>query len=279
MTEATLVVGLILQRFRWSTTRATSSRSRKSLTIKPEGLMMRVKLRPDVVRGSGVSVAARAGAQEGAPRRPPRATAPGSPCCRFTWHAERARLPTRAKRKARATLAGLGRPRGQAADRGRRGHRLRVLQCGPPDNAGAFIKSLREADPGSLAGVRYTGVRLRQPRLGLDLPGDPASDRRAFAAKGAERIYVRGEGDAKEDLDGHFQAWNEPLLPALADKLGVTLEADTGGAPEPLYQVQPVDKPPVNPIIGGTGALPMRVLGNRELQTPDASGRSTRISR
>ena len=30
-----------------------------------------------------------------------------------------------------------------------------------------------------------------------------------LAAKGAERIYARGEGDAKEDLDGHFQAWND----------------------------------------------------------------------
>jgi cytochrome P450/NADPH-cytochrome P450 reductase len=97
-----------------------------------------------------------------------------------------------------------------------------------------------------------------------------------LAAKGAERIYVRGEGDAREDLDGHFQAWNDPLLPAVAEKLGVTLEADAGAVQEPLYQVQSVDKPPVNPIIGGTGALPMRVLANRELQKPDASGRSTR---
>jgi cytochrome P450 / NADPH-cytochrome P450 reductase len=66
------------------------------------------------------------------------------------------------------------------------------------------------------------------------------------------------------------------LLPVVAEKLGVTLEADAGAAQEPLYQVQAVDKPPVNPIIGGTGALPMRVLANRELQKPDASGRSTR---
>ena len=40
--------------------------------------------------------------------------------------------------------------------------------------------------------------------------------------------------------------------------------------------MQPVDKPPVNPIIGGSGALPMQVLANRELQNPETSGRSTR---
>ncbi len=66
------------------------------------------------------------------------------------------------------------------------------------------------------------------------------------------------------------------MLPAVAEKLGVTLEADSGAAQEPLYQVQPVDKPPVNPIIGGNGALPMQVLANRELQNPETSGRSTR---
>ncbi len=47
------------------------------------------------------------------------------------------------------------------------------------------------------------------------------------------------------------------MLPAVAEKLGVTFKADSGPAQEPLYQVQPVGAPPVNPIIGGNGALPM----------------------
>ena len=59
MTEATLVLGLILQRFRLVDHTRYQLKIKESLTIKPEGLMMRVKLRPDVVRGSGVSVAAR----------------------------------------------------------------------------------------------------------------------------------------------------------------------------------------------------------------------------
>ena len=62
----------------------------------------------------------------------------------------------------------------------------------------------------------------------------------------------------------------------LAKSSASSCEPESARAHEPLYQVQPVDKPPANPIIGGTGALPMRVLANRELQNADKSGRSTR---
>ena len=147
---------------------------------------------------------------------------------------------------------------------------------GPPDNAGAFIRSLRDASPGALKGVRYTVFGCGNRDWASTYQAIPRQIDELLADKGAERIYARGEGDAKEDLDGHFQAWNEPLLSAVGDKLGVKLQPESGVAHEPLYQVQPVAKPPANPIIGGTGALPMRVLANRELQNADKSGRSTR---
>ena len=65
-------------------------------------------------------------------------------------------------------------------------------------------------------------------------------------------------------------------MPALAGKLGIKLEGETGLAHEPLYHVQAIDKPPAHPLIGAAGALPMQVLANRELQNPEKSGRSTR---
>src|SRR5215470_1804346 len=64
MTEATLVLGLILQRFRLIDHTRYQLKIKESLTIKPEGLMMRVRLRPDVVRGSGVSVAPKPAARK-----------------------------------------------------------------------------------------------------------------------------------------------------------------------------------------------------------------------
>jgi len=76
-------------------------------------------------------------------------------------------------------------------------------------------------------------------------------------------------GDASEDLDGHFRAWNEPLLGGPCRELGVTLDADAGAAQEAALPGAggPTSRRS-NPIHGGTGALPMRVLANRDCRSP-----------
>ncbi len=282
MTEATLVLGLILQRFRLVDHTRYQLKIKESLTIKPEGLMMRVKLRPDVVRGSGDSVAARPATKKAAPKKKAARSHGTKLAVLFGSNMGTAEELARSIADSgeaqgfETTLAGLDDHAGKLPTDGAVAIVCASYNGGPPDNAGAFLKSLRDAAPGSLSGVRYTVFGCGNRDWASTYQAIPRQIDELLAAKGAERIHVRGEGDAKVDLDGDFQAWNEPLLPALAEKLGVTLEADIGTAQEPLYQVQAVDKPPVNPIIGGTGALPMRVLVNRELQKPDASGRSTR---
>src|SRR3977135_3110009 len=68
MTEATLVLGLILQRFRLVDHTRYQLKIKESLTIKPEGLVMRVRLRPDIVRGSGVNIATKPAPKKAAPK-------------------------------------------------------------------------------------------------------------------------------------------------------------------------------------------------------------------
>ena len=242
---------------------------------------MRVRLRPDVVRGSGAAVAAQAGAAaKAAPKK--KAAEPRharSPCCSApTWarpRSWRARSPRRARRRASpTTLAGLDDQAGRLPAEGAVAIVCASYNGGPPDNAGAFIKSLRDGRRrGSLTGVRYTVFGCGNRDWASTYQAIPRQIDELLADKGAERIYARGEGDAKEDLDGHFQAWNEPLLPALADKLGVKLEADAARRHEPLYQVQAVDKPPANPIIGGDRrAADARARQPRAAEAPTESG-------
>jgi cytochrome P450/NADPH-cytochrome P450 reductase len=281
MTEATLVLGLILQRFRLVDHTRYQLKIKESLTIKPEGLMMRVRLRPDIVRGSGAAAAAKP-----APRKlsPKKAAKSHGTKLTVLFGSNMGTAEELARSIAEAgeaqgfatTLAGLDDQAGKLPREGAVAIVCASSNGGPPDNAGNFLKSLRDAAPGSLAGVRYTVFGCGNRDWASTYQAVPRQLDELLAAKGGERIYARGEGDAKEDLDGHFQAWSDPLLPAVADKLGVKLEADAGAVQEPLYQVQPVDKPPANPIIGGAGALPMRVLANRELQNAGSSGRSTR---
>lgn len=281
MTEATLVIGMILQRFRLIDHTRYQLKIKESLTIKPEGLVMRVRLRPDVVRGSGSAVAA----AKPAPRKAPKkavASHGGKLAVLFGSNMGTAEELARSiAEDAEAagfatTLASLDDVAGRLPAEGAVAIVCASYNGAPPDNAGQFIKALQEAPAGALKGVRYTVFGCGNRDWASTYQAVPRRIDELMAAKGAERILARGEGDAKEDLDGHFQSWYEPLLPAVADKLGVKLDIDAASAHEPLYQVQTVDKPPAHPLIGAQGALPMQVLANRELQNPDRSGRSTR---
>jgi cytochrome P450/NADPH-cytochrome P450 reductase len=282
MTEATLLLGLILQRFKLIDHTRYQLKIKESLTIKPEGLTMRVRLRPDVLRGAVTDVAVT------------KTTAP-KPVAKRKAKSHGAKLTVlfgsnmgTAEELARSiaesgeaagfatTLAGLDDHAGSLPTEGAVVIVSASYNGGPPDNAGQFLKSLREAPANAFAGIRYTVFGCGNRDWASTYQSIPRQIDELLAQKGAERLHARGEGDAKEDLDGDFQEWNRPLLPALADKLGVKLEADSGAPAEPLYQVQVVDQAPVNPIIGGAGALPMRVLANRELQNCERSGRSTR---
>lgn len=281
MTEATLVLGLILQRFRLIDHARYQLKIKESLTIKPEGLMMRVRLRPDVVRGSGVAVAAKSAPRKTAAKKAARSHGTKLAVL-FGSNMGTAEELARSIAEAgevqgfATSLASLDDSAGKLPTEGAVAIVCASYNGSPPDNAGAFIASLEDAAPGALAGVRYTVFGCGNRDWASTYQAVPRRIDELMAEKGAERLYPRGEGDAKEDLDGHFQAWNEPLLPALAGKLGVKLEGETGLAHEPLYHVQAVDKPPAHPLIGAAGALPMRVLANRELQNAERSGRSTR---
>lgn len=281
MTEATLVLGMILQRFRLIDHTRYQLKIKESLTIKPEGLVMRVRLRPDIVRGSGGSVAA----AKPAPRKAPKKVAAshgGKLAVLFGSNMGTAEELARSiAEDAEAagfatTLASLDDMAGRLPAEGAVAIVCASYNGAPPDNAGQFIKALQEAPGGALKGVRYTVFGCGNRDWASTYQAVPRRIDELMAAKGAERIHARGEGDAKEDLDAHFRSWYEHLLAAVADKLGVKLNIDAASAHEPLYQVQAVDKPPAHPLIGAQGALPMQVLANRELQNPDRSGRSTR---
>lgn len=281
MTEATLVIGMILQRFRLIDHTRYQLKIKESLTIKPEGLVMRVRLRPDVVRGSGVSVVT----AKPAPRKAPKkagASHGGRLAVLFGSNMGTAEELARSiAEDAEAagfatTLSSLDDMAGKLPTEGAVAIVCASYNGGPPDNAGQFIKALQQAPADALKGVRFTVFGCGNRDWASTYQSIPRQIEELMASRGAERIHARGEGDAREDLDGNFQAWYEPMLPAVADKLGIKLNLETAAAQEPLYHVQSVDKPPTNPIIGGHGALPMQVLANRELQNTATSGRSTR---
>jgi cytochrome P450/NADPH-cytochrome P450 reductase len=150
----------------------------------------------------------------------------------------------------------------------------------PPDNATRFCEWLRAADPAatSLVGVRYSVFGCGNRDWASTFQAVPRLIDERLAALGAERLYARGEGDAREDFDGQVQAWHEPLGGTLAKALGVELAAGAPGEAAHLA-VEPVESGDASPLGDSLGARAMRVAVNRELHTktgPDASTRSTR---
>ena len=69
-------------------------------------------------------------------------------------------------------------------------------------------------------------------------------------------MYPRGEGDARDDFDGQFQAWYEPLWSTVATALGVDARAAAERGREPLYTVEVVRRAahePVRRLLGARG--------------------------
>src|SRR5216683_3139598 len=150
----------------------------------------------------------------------------------------------------------------------------------PPDNAARFCEWLRAADPATtpLAGVRYTVFGCGNRDWVSTFQAIPRLIDERLAALGAARLYGRGEGDAREDFDGQFQAWHEPLGATLAKALGVELAAAEAAEASHLT-VETMEGGDASPFVDSLGARAMRIAVNRELHTktgPDASPRSTR---
>jgi cytochrome P450/NADPH-cytochrome P450 reductase len=149
-----------------------------------------------------------------------------------------------------------------------------------PDNAARFCDWLRAAEPGavSLAGVRYTVWGCGNRDWASTFQAIPRLIDERLAALGAERLYPRGEGDAREDFDGQFQAWQDPLLGTLAKALGVELAPAEAALAEHLT-VESVEGGEGSPFVDSLGARAMRVAVNRELHVRDGADPSPRSTR
>ena len=286
--EAALVLGMVLQRFKLIDHTRYRLKLKETLTVKPDAFRIRVRRRTDRERArpagrtAARSVAALAAGSP--PAAGPRHATPllvlyGSNLGTAEEVARRVAESSEAGGFA-VTVAPLDEYTGRLPTEGAVVIASASYNGTPPDNAARFCEWLRAADPGtaSLAGVRYTVFGCGNRDWASTFQAVPRLIDERLAALGAERLYARGEGDAREDFDGQFQAWHEPLGGTLAKALGVELAS--GEAAEASHlMVETVDGGDASPFVEALGARAMRIAVNRELHTkagPDASTRSTR---
>jgi len=287
MQEAILVLAMILQRFELVDHTDYQLEVKETLSIKPDGFFLRVRPRPgsQALATLGVPAAQPEPASEAAPA--------GSAVSARPAHGGRLVVAygsnlgsTEAFAREIAQSARLNGFDTQLTELDELTGRLPaegalVIACAsyngaPPDNAARFVAWLDDAQPGTADGVRYAVLGCGNRDWASTYQATPRRIDERLEQMGGERIRPRGEADAREDQDTQFRVWFGGLWSEVGTALALDVDFATPLDNEPLFKVERVDRVAVHPVASHTGAVPMTVRTNRELQNTAASDRSTR---
>jgi cytochrome P450/NADPH-cytochrome P450 reductase len=267
MQESMLALAMLLQRFDISLSGDYELSIKETLTLKPQGLMMRKKLRKPIARSISTSAAVTVSA-------PPTITAAPAPAAHGTplvvlYGSNSGSAEAFARRIAGDAIA-----RGYATEVAAMDERVDKLpraggvvivtasyNGAPPDNARRFCDWLTQLPSNALSGIRYTVFGCGNRDWSATYQAVPKRVDEAMAAAGATRLMPRGEADARADFFGDFESWYAPACPALDAAFAVQSEstATTG-----LYQIERVDAA-VEPLLRQHGVQLATMLENREL--------------
>ncbi|MGB3501517.1 MAG: cytochrome P450 [Mesorhizobium sp.] len=283
MQEATLVMGMLLQRFQFFDHKNYQLKIKESLSIKPDGFTLKVKQRPGRMRSAVVPGQA---ANQSLPVEQPKiakrpkhgakATVLFGSNLGTTEELARDIANSAELNGFDVTLADLDTAGGALPTEGVTIIASASYNGAPPDNATRFVKWLGEVKPGAAKGVNYVVFGCGNRDWASTYQSQPRMIDERLAALGANRLIPRGEGDAREDLDGQFQDWFKELWPQVGKGLGLDVDFSSQIDAEPLYEMEVISDSATNPAIVQTGAKPVTIRVNSELQNVKKSGRSTR---
>lgn len=280
--EAVLVLGMILQRFDLFDHKQYQLKIKETLSLKPDGFTIKVKLRDGVARKPKASEEAEEATGEEAARRPSHGTK-----LTVLYGSNLGTAEGFARDIAQSgdvngfdtVLASLDDYVGKLPTEG-----AVLIVCAsyngaPPDNAIEFCNWLETADARSLEGVTYSVFGCGSRDWASTFQTIPRMIDDKLAKLGATNLAERGEADAREDMDGQFHAWFDPLFETIGDKFDLGIDFSKPLNAQPLYKVEIAESVTANPIAMQAGTVAMKVLENRELQNhegPNPSSRSTR---
>lgn len=154
----------------------------------------------------------------------------------------------------------------------------------PTDDAAAFVASLEGLEPGSLDGVRYAVLGVGDRNWAATYQRVPSLIDERLAAAGATPLLERGAADASGDFAGTVDRWTSDLWTALLEWYGAPA-ARAAAAAEPdedqgLYELQDTPESVIGGLAARHGVQPMEVLDAYELVDTDHElGRSKRFLR
>ena len=287
MHEAALALGMILQRFKLSDPYRYQMQLKETLTIKPDGF--KIKVRPREDRERGAYTGARPASTASAPTAPVVSALPAHNTPLLVLFGSN----LGSSEELASRVADLAQVNGFATRLGALDDYVDDLPTeggvlifcasyngAPPDNATRFVEWLNSQPETStkLSGVRYALFGCGNSDWLATYQAIPRLIDERLTALGAINGFERGEGDAREDLDGQFDAWFERLGPVVIKMFGITASFDAK-SDAPLYQIEPVARTAVNPVLVQGNVAAMKVLANRELQLGEAGAPPQRSTR
>ncbi len=289
MHELALALGMILQRFKLLDIHRYQMVLKETLTIKPDGFKIKVRPRADQDRGAYAGRTATTAAVSTAAAAPRARNRPGHNTPLLVLYGSNLgtaeELATRVADLAEVNgfatkLAPLDDVVGKLPEQGGVLIFCASYNGAPPDNATQFVKWLgSELPKDAFAKVRYAVFGCGNSDWAATYQSIPRVLDEQLAAHGARNVYVRGEGDARSDLDGQFESWFAKLAPLATKEFGIDSNFSRSADDEPLYKIEPVAPTTINAAVALGGAAPMKVLANAELQNKSGANASERSTR
>jgi cytochrome P450/NADPH-cytochrome P450 reductase len=287
-----LVLGMVLQRFEFVDYLNYELKVKEGLTIKPEGLLIKIKLRPGRTTGTApiAITTPPINGQAAEPKARPQRTGEGHNTPLMVLFGSNLGtaegIATRvaqdgSDRGYAVTLGALDDHTGELPHEG-----ALVVVCAsynghPPDNADRFCRWITDAatptDAGS--GLAYSVFGCGNMDWASTYQAVPTLIDAQLEAHGARRVHARGEGDARSDFDGQFSEWYSELWSSLGDSLALSTESTTVTVTEPRLRLTMENKQTTNPVVMSYRAHPSTLVANRELLGNGQSASDSRSAR
>jgi cytochrome P450/NADPH-cytochrome P450 reductase len=276
--EATLVLGMLLQRFELIKDPSYQLHTKVTLTVKPADFFIQVRRRADRPIDKAEPVAVSAQAQ----------TKPG-PVVSNAHHTPMAVLfgSNLGTAEGVATrLAQEGTERGYDVTLGSLDDyveqlpaKAAILVCSsynglPPDNAVKFHHWVDKAGPEAFKDFSYTVFGCGNTEWATTYQAVPTELDAGLEQHGGKRVHPRGAGDVRGDFDAAYRNWHDTLWQDIAVALGVDAAQETDES-QPRLSITVTNRQVTNPVIVSYHAQAAVVRDNRELLGASA-GRSTR---
>jgi cytochrome P450/NADPH-cytochrome P450 reductase len=289
--EATLVLGMALQRFDLIDDRAYELKIKETLTIKPDGLRIKVRPRPGRIAGGGPRPPALTAVAATGPEpamAQPRPGAHNTPLLiLFGSNLGTAEgIATRLAREGTARgFAVTANPLDDhAGDLPNDGAAIIVTASyngTPPDNAAKFCAWLQDSGTAADActGLRYAVFGCGNTDWAATYQVIPQLIDAGLETLGATRVYRRGEGNAAADFDGQYADWHAGLWQALAAALSLDEDEVAPATTGRRLTIELTNRQAANPVVRSFQAHPALVTANRELQQANGAAPPERSTR